>query len=169
VPAAETSEIRFGDEAVPVEAPIFNEVLTAEAEDLSVLASYTSSYYAGEPAVTLHARGKGRVIHFGSFFTRQNTAALLNALGIDDPIRAWVEVPAAIEAIVRSNGSEHFCLLMNFTEHPQQVTFRQPALELLESQKLQGSAEIPAYGVYFVRLESPAGRLGQAAGVQPPN
>jgi beta-galactosidase len=126
---------------------------------LSVLASYASSYYAGEPAVTLLTKGKGRVIHFGSFFTRQNAFALLDALDIHDPIQAWIEVPAAVDAIVRSNGTEHFCFLLNFTDQPQQVRFKQPALDLLGNQKLQGHEEIPAYGVSFVCVESKVGRL----------
>src|SRR3984893_4295136 len=160
VPPGETSEIRFGDSAIHVEAPIFNEVLAAEAETLSVLASYASSYYAGQPAVTLLTKGKGRIIHFGCFFTRQNASALLDALDVGDPIQAWVEVPAAVDAIVRSNGTEHFCFLLNFTDQPQQVRFKQPALDLLEKRKLQGHEEIPAYGVYFVRDES---RVGPSA------
>jgi beta-galactosidase len=160
VPPGETSEIRFGDSPIHVEAPIFNEVLAAEAETLSVLASYASSYYAGQPAVTLLTKGKGRIIHFGCFFTRQNASALLDALDVGDPIQAWVEVPAAVDAIVRSNGTEHFCFLLNFTDQPQQVRFKQPALDLLEKRKLQGHEEIPAYGVYFVRDES---RVGPSA------
>jgi beta-galactosidase len=154
VPPGETSEIRFGDSAIHVEAPIFNEVLAAESENLSVLASYASSYYAGEPAVTLLHKDKGRVIHFGSFFTRRNASALLDILDIHDPIQAWVEAPAAVDVIMRSNGAEHCCFLLNFTDQPQQVRFKQPALDLLESRKLQGHEEIPAYGVYFVRHES---------------
>jgi beta-galactosidase len=150
VPPGETSEIRFGDSAVGIEAPIFNEVLAAQAENVRVLASYTSGYYAGEPAATLFKKSKGRVIHFGSFFTRQNVSALLEALEIRDPIGDWVEVPEAVEAIMRSNGTEHYCFLLNFADEPQQLIFRRPALDLLGGRKLQGREEIPAYGVFFL-------------------
>jgi beta-galactosidase len=155
----ETSEIRFGVSAVQVEAPIFNEVLAAQTENLNVLASYASSYYAGEPAVSLLNKGKGRVIHFGSFFTRQNASALLDALDIRDPFQPRVEVPAAVDAIIRSNGAEQFCFLLNFTDQPQQVKFKQPAVDLLGNRTLQIHQEIPAYGVYLLRDESQVGWL----------
>jgi len=150
VPPGETSEMRFGDSAVRIEAPIFNEVLAAQAENVRVLASYTSGYYAGQPAVTLFKKGKGRVIHFGSFFTLQNASALLEALEIDDPIADWVEAPKAVDAILRSNGTEHFCFLLNFADAPQPLIFKKPALDLLGGRKLQGHEEIPAYGVFFL-------------------
>jgi beta-galactosidase len=150
VPPGETSEIRFSDSGAATAAPIFNEVLTTEAEDVRVLASYTSGYYAGQPAVTLFKKGKGRVIHFGSFFTRENAVALLDALEIRDPIGDWVEAPQVVEAIVRTNGSEDFCFLLNFADAPQQLTFKRPAMDLLGGRKLQVHEEIPPYGVFFL-------------------
>ena len=116
-----------------------------------MLASYASDYYAGQPAVTLHQKGKGRVIHFGSFFTPQNVTALLDALAIEDPFAAWADIPAEVQTVVRSDGAERFCFLLNFTTKPQPVTFKESAFDLLEGQKLQGHAEIPPYGVRFVR------------------
>jgi beta-galactosidase len=76
VSPGETNAICFGDSGALLDAPIFNEVLSSAGDQVSVLASYTSDYYAGQPAVTLHQKGNGRVIHFGSFFTRQNVEAL---------------------------------------------------------------------------------------------
>src|ERR1700730_15284844 len=151
VTPGETSTIRFGHSDTLVEAPVFNEVLAGAADNVSVLASYASDYYAGHPAVTLHQKGQGRVIHFGSFFTPQNVTALLDALAIQDPFAAWAEIPGEVQAVGRSNGAERFCVLLNFTNQPQPVTFKGPAVDLLEGQKLQGPSEIPPYGVRFVR------------------
>jgi beta-galactosidase len=47
------------------------------ANDVRVLATYTSDYYAGKPAASLRPHGQGRVIYFGSFFTVANVASLL--------------------------------------------------------------------------------------------
>jgi beta-galactosidase len=154
VPPGEKSEIQFVDSPEYLEAPIFNEVLTAQENGVSVLASYRASYYRGSPAVTLFRKGKGRVAHFGAFFTRQNVSALLDALEVQDPILAWAEVPAAVEAITRSSGKEQFCFFLNFTDEPQRLNFKQPAFDLVGDRNLQGPEEIPAYGVFFVRSES---------------
>jgi beta-galactosidase len=159
VPPGETSSMRFGHSEAYLEAPVFNEVLAETGDNVSVLASYASDYYAGQPAVTLHQKGQGRVIHFGSFFTPQNVTALLDALAIQDPFAAWAEIPGEVQAVVRSNGAEWFCLLLNFTNKPQPVTFKESAVDLLEGQKLQGHAEIPPYGVRIVRRSKPTGLI----------
>jgi beta-galactosidase len=147
----ETSTLRFNHSGALVSAPIFNEILAANGADVSVLAAYTSDYYAGQPGVTLHRKGKGRVVHFGAFFTPENAAGLLDALEIDDPLASKAEIPAAIQAILRTNDQEEFCFLLNFTKTNQPVTFKEPAFDLLEEQKLTGRIEIPPYGVRFVR------------------
>jgi beta-galactosidase len=151
VTPGETSVVRFENPETLLEAPIFNEVLAGVADNLRVLASYAADYYAGKPAVTLHQKGQGRVIHFGSFFTPQNVTALLDALGIEDPLAAWADLPAEIQAVARSNGSERFCFLLNFTNQAQPVTFKEAAFDLVAEQKLQGHTQIPPYGVRFVR------------------
>jgi beta-galactosidase len=151
VTPGETSSIRFAHSDTLLEAPVFNEVLSVTADNVSVLASYASDYYAGQPAVTLHQKGQGRVIHFGSFFTPQNVTALLNTLTIEDPFAAWAEIPAEVQTVVRSNGAERFCFLLNFTNKPQPLTFKKSAFDLLARQEFQGRTEIPPYGVLFVR------------------
>jgi beta-galactosidase len=150
VTPGETSAIRFEHSETLFEAPVFNEVLATTGDNVSVIASHTSDYYAGQPAVTLHHKGRGRVIHFGSFFTPRNVAALLDALTIQDPLAMWADIPGEVQTVIRSNGSEQFCFLLNFTNRPQAVTFKESTFDLLAGQKLHGRSEIPPYGVRFV-------------------
>ena len=152
VAPGENSAMRFDVSDESIEAPVFNEVLTAVADDVGVLASYISDYYAGQPAVTLRRMGKGRVVQFGSFFTPQNVAVLLGALAIQDPLHGWAEIPAEVQATVRTSEAEQFCFLLNFTNESKTVTFNKPTFDLLEERELHGQAEIPPYGVRFVRL-----------------
>ncbi len=151
VTPGEASAIRFGHSDNSFAAPVFNEVLAGTGDNVSVLASYVSDYYAGQPAVILHQRGRGRVIHFGSFFTSQNVTALLDVLAIEDPFAAWAEIPAEVQTVVRSDGAERFCFLLNFTNRAQAVNFKKSTFDLLEGQKLESRAEIPPYGVRFVQ------------------
>ncbi len=148
----ESSAMRFDSAETFVAAPLFNEVLTPVRENVSILASYTSDYYAGKPAVSLHQIGDGRVIYFGSFFTLENVTALLNELGIQDPLAAWAEIPAEVQAIVRSNEGERFCFLLNFTNERKRVILKEAVFELLEERELRGGTEMPPFGVYLVRL-----------------
>jgi beta-galactosidase len=99
----------------------------------------------------LHQKGAGRIVHFGTFFTPENASTLLDALEIQDPLSAQAEISPAIQATLRSNGEEQFCFLLNFTKKQQAITFREPAFDLLEGQKLNGRIDIPPYGVWLVR------------------
>ena len=151
VPAGETSGICFVAANTRVDAPIFNEVLAPVTEGVQTLATYTSDYYAGKPAVSLRQHGQGRVVYFGSFFTVENVTALLDALTVDDPLRAWAEIPAEVQATVRVSETERFCFLLNFTPEPKLVTLNQPSFDLLAERELVGRTEIPPYGVCLAR------------------
>src|SRR5437016_9447543 len=141
--------MRYADSETPVEAPIFNEVLAVDSEEANILAYYISNYYSGKPAVIRRQRGKGRVIHFGTFFTPQNVIALLDFLRIEDPLTEWADIPAEIQVTMRSSNRERFCFFLNFSHTAQTVIFKESVLDLLGRQELQGHTEIPPYGVLF--------------------
>jgi beta-galactosidase len=151
VPPEENPIMRFAGSEMPLEAPVFNEVLAVAAKEAHILASYASNYYAGKPAVSLHRKGQGQVIHFGSFFTTKNVTALLDVLGIQDPIADWADIPVDFQVTVRSNGDERFYFLLNFSGTTQTAIFKESVFDLLGGQKLQGHTDVPPYGVLFVR------------------
>jgi beta-galactosidase len=151
VAPGETSSIFFSSMNATADAPIFNEVLAPLAEEITILASYTSDYYAGKPAATLRKQGKGRVVHFGSFFTFENATALLDALAIEDPLRMWAEIPAELQTTIRVSERERLCFLLNFTPQSQVVAFKQSSFDLVQERELNGQVEIPPYGVCLAR------------------
>jgi len=55
--------------------------------------------------------------------------------------------------MIRSNETEQFSFLLNFTSKVQPVTFKEPPFDLLEEQKLGNYTEIPPYGVRLVRYK----------------
>jgi beta-galactosidase len=148
--ANQPSTMRFEASGALREAPIFNEVLASVAGEVNVLAVYESDYYRGSPAVTLHRMGRGGVVYFGSFFTPENTSALLDSLAMEDPLAAWADIPADIQITLRSGESESYCLLLNFASEARTVGFKEATLELLEGRKLQGQVDISPYGVLLV-------------------
>ena len=89
-------------------------------------------------------------MHFGSFFTFENVAALLDALSIEDPLGCGRN-SAELQATVRVSERERFCVLLNFTSEPKVVTFKQSSFDLLEERELAGQVEIPPYGVCLAR------------------
>jgi len=115
------------------------------------LATYTSDYYAEKPAVSLRQHGRGRVAYFGTFFTPQNVASLLDALAIEEPLRPWAEAPTDVQVTLRSSESEQLCFFLNFSKERRTITFSKAVFDLLEGRELQGRTEIAPYGVYLVR------------------
>ena len=75
-----------------------------------------------------------------------------DSLGIQDPFRAWADIPAEVQATVRTSEAERFCFLLNFTNESKTITFNKPTLDLLEERELRDQAEVPPYGVRVVRL-----------------
>ncbi|MGA9578093.1 MAG: beta-galactosidase [Terrimicrobiaceae bacterium] len=155
VTPGEVSTIRFAVSNAHVEAPFFNEVLAPVTNDVTALAAYTSDYYADKPAVSLRHHGRGRVAYFGSFFTPQNVAALLDALAIGDPLGAWAEIPPEVQANERSSETDRLWFLLNFSNEGKAITFGETVFDLLEGRELEGHTEIEPYGVRLVRRGKP--------------
>lgn len=134
-----------------IDTPVFNDVLTPLG-DTQVLARYGNSYYAGEAALTEHQYGKGRVLHFGSTFTRGAVKRLLDYIGVMEPFRRWIEAPEGVEVVLRQKEGRRFLFVLNFQPVPQAVTLMQAATLLYTGQKDQGEILLPPYGTAVYEL-----------------
>ena len=114
-PAEEPSFALWGD--IRLETPVFNDVLTP-LEGTDVLARYGSSYYAGQPALTQHSLGKGRVLHLGSAFSQETVRRLLAYTGILEPFQAVLDAPEGVEVVLREKDSRQFLFVLNFQPAP---------------------------------------------------
>ncbi|MCL2319966.1 MAG: beta-galactosidase trimerization domain-containing protein, partial [Treponema sp.] len=92
------------------------------AEGSTVLGSYGSDFYAGQPALTMNHYGKGRSYHIaartGRDFLLDYYSDLARELGIK---RVIEDLPAGVTAQVRSDGTTEHVFVMNFTPHKKQV------------------------------------------------
>ena len=69
------------------------------------------------------------------------------------PITLELRFAPEVQTMIRSNETEQFSFLLNFTSKVQPVTFKEPPFDLLEEQKLGNHTEIPPYGVRLVRYK----------------
>ena len=114
-----------------------------ETGDAQVLARYADGWLAGEPMLTEHVLGKGRVWHLGGLFTEEITGALLRRAGVHGP--DWLKVPAGVECVLREKDGCEYAFLLNYGK--QGVTVEADAAEAL----LEGGCELSAYGVQVLR------------------
>ncbi|MCC8168437.1 MAG: beta-galactosidase, partial [Clostridiales bacterium] len=129
-----------------IRMPVFCDVLHINGENVKVLARYENSYFAGEPAVTEHAYGKGKVIHFGSTFTRESSGWLFNYLGIAEPFADLIDAPAEAEVVLRRKDGKEYLFVLNFQAYEISYTLHKEAVLMYTGEHLTGRQTLGAYG-----------------------
>ena len=135
-----------------VEAPVFNDVLTP-LEGAKPLAVYGESYYKGEAALVENRLGKGRVLHWGSVFTKNNAPALLAAAGVKPLFEGIAQAPQHVELALREKDGKRWLFLLNYLSAPQTVRLAAPMRSLYTGETLAGEIELPPFGTLVAELE----------------
>jgi beta-galactosidase len=119
------------------------------AEGAEVLATYGSDFYAGRPALTVHAHGMGQAYYIAS----RNEGAFLDAfyervtdtLGLQRALDA--DLASGVTAQLRSDGEREFIFLQNFNPDPRAVDLGRSVFnELLMGESVTGILELGPYG-----------------------
>lgn len=134
-----------------LETPVFNDILTP-LDGAKVLASYQSSYYAGQAAMLEKKSGKGRTIHLGSTFSRDNVRKLLEYTGIIEPFAGYIDAPEEVELVLRRKGESSYLFVLNFQYEPVNYTLKCPAKLMYTGEEVQGSCTLPAFGTAVYEL-----------------
>ncbi len=143
-PAEETPTAEWNGETF--EMPVYNDILTP-MEGAKVLARFTSSYYAGEAALTEHAYGNGRVLHLGGAFTMDNTRRILAYLGLLEPMQTVVKAPESIELVMRKKDNKQWLFALNYNAFPVEITLQKNLVSMLDGHESSGAFTLPPYGV----------------------
>jgi beta-galactosidase len=125
------------------------------AESAAVLATYASDFYAGRPALTANAVGKGEAYYIasrnGRTFLDDFYGALCAKLGVRRSLD--VDLPAGVSAQVRTDGGREYVFLMNYNAHPVSVDLGDAACtDLLTGASVAGQIELDVYGVMVLAL-----------------
>ena len=126
------------------ETGIFNDVLKAGPE-AKVLASYTSNYYQGRPALIENLAGKGKVLHFGGTFTRENIKEFLAYTGVLDTFKDLAELTEACELCVREKDGNQYLMILNYSAQEQKAVLKVPGEDLDTGEILQGQITLKGY------------------------
>ena len=88
-----------------------------------VLGTYGQDFYKGEPALTVHAYGKGQAYYVASFaedgFYQDFYKKLAEELALERALP--VELPEGVEACLREGDGRRYVFLQNFSGEPQKV------------------------------------------------
>jgi beta-galactosidase len=135
-----------------MDLPLFHDILETTGDDVKVLATYQGSYYSGKAALTEKRTGKGRTLHLGSVFSRENVKRLLEYTGILEPFGNMIHAPETVEVIQRCQGEKIYYFLLNYQSDEQKVEIRKPARRLFSGSEVCGELVLPAYGVEVLQM-----------------
>ena len=118
-------------------------------EGAETLAVYGEDFYAGQPALTLNRRGKGRAFHVASRNDERFTGDLLRFLVSDLQIPRALEaaLPEGVNAQVRVQDGRKFVFLMNFAGEAARVDLgAKNSTDAETGEAIGGGVLLPAYG-----------------------
>ena len=157
-PAEPENAMDWDGERLPL--PVFHDILTP-LDGTTVLARYTGSYYAGEAALTAHSFGAGTVLHLGSCFDRATVRRILEYCGAASPLRGVMDIPEAVELVLREKGDRRFAFLLNYTDAEQTVTLHQPMKNLYTGERKQGAVILPPFGTAVYEMGGHDGQTNE--------
>lgn len=124
------------------------------AETARVVAAYASDFYAGRPALAVNSYGSGEAWYVAArtefAFLRDFYHSLTGKLQLMKALET--DLPEGVTAQLRTNGTDRFVFLMNFSESQQTVHLPEMAEEMLSGQALQGETVLEPYGVKVLRF-----------------
>ncbi len=142
-PADEKQFMNWEDKKI--ETGLFSDILDTTDGNAKVLATYGNDFYQGRGALIENTYGKGKVLHFGGTFTRENTKAFLNYAGILSPYKEVLELPKDCElAVKEKNGNEYFFVL-NFSGESQKIDLRKEMIDMDTRESACGEVVLAPY------------------------
>ena len=132
-------------EGTELEAAVFNDILEPLG-DAKALGAYTSSYYAGKPALIRNAWGKGAAYYFGSAFNRNAARVFLAKLGLAEPYAGIMEIPEECELVTRNGQNAAYYFILNYSKKPAVITLKKELQDLYTGKPTMGRVELPPYG-----------------------
>jgi beta-galactosidase len=163
---AEELDVLYDDESrrvVPVpgnalglkrryEARIYCDLI--HAEGAKVLAKYADDFYAGRPALTVNAFGKGLAYYMAfrsdGAFLDDFYGALARKLKLRRALEA--RLPEGVTAQLREGGGRTFVFLLNFKRKAQRVSLGRGRFEdVLTGRAVRSPFNLPGYGSAVLR------------------
>ncbi len=129
------------------------------AEQAGVLATYSAEFYAGTPALTLNAYGKGRACFIAARtedrFLDDVYGALARQAGLAGVLP--VQPPEGVSVQVRQSDARRFAFVMNFAAAARQVEVGAGWTDAVSGQPVAASLSLEPYGLAILAQDVRAG------------
>ena len=149
-PADDTVTMKWNEKEI--DTGLFNDILVTTSLEAKILAKYENNYYEGRPALVETPCGKGKVLHFGGTFTRENVKELLSYTGVLEPYADLAEIPECCELAVREKEGRKYLFILNYSDEPQHIVLEQPVMDMDTKDEVQGSVTLKEYETKVYRI-----------------
>ena len=114
------------------------------------VATYTSGWVAGLPAITINDYGKGKVVYVGTLLRDEDLHAFIGWLSNIAGVEPALSTPAGVRAYERQSQTDRLVFLCNFSDQPQVVPLDEPWRDTLTGQDIQ-EVQLPLAGVAVIQ------------------
>jgi beta-galactosidase len=118
-----------------------------DPKQAEVLATYTDGMYAGKPAITSHAFGKGTAIYVGPHLGPTDLARVLLTLMASKGVKPAMQVPPGVEITARRCDRETLTYVLNHTAKTQSVHLGGNYRDVLSGKPQGETVGLAPYGV----------------------
>ena len=121
-----------------------------------MLATYAKDFYAGRPALTMHAFGLGRAVYLGTMSHQHLYHDLVVWLRQMCGLQPLLKVPENVEVSMREKEGMRVFFLINHQNSPVRIQFYKPMHDFLTGNTFSGNYDIPPHGVLVLdeRIEA---------------
>jgi beta-galactosidase len=124
-----------------------------ELEGAEALATFTEDFFAGKPAITRNAFGRGLAYYVGTQVEMEFLRRLLVDICEETGIRPPLRVPTGVEAVRRENEHGQFLFLLNHTASQQHIDLGSlEGMDLLANAPIGGAFPLAPRDVKVIQL-----------------
>ena len=142
-PADQAQTMHWGGKELPT--GVFSDILLPVGPKAQVLAAYDHDYYAGKPALVLSQAGKGKILHFGGTFTRENVKEFLAYTGMLAPYADVISLPPACELAVKEKDGAQYYFVLNFASTAQTIEIKKKMKDMDTGGSIEGKYTLAPY------------------------
>lgn len=151
-PADEELTMNWNGKEIPTGR--FHDILSVNGSQTKILATYSGDYFKGEAAMVETSVDKGKVIHFGGTFTRENVRELLKYTGIWECYRSLAEVPEECEIALREKNGIQYLFLLNYESRSIHIRLQKDMEDMDTGETVWGNIELAPYETKVYRLRA---------------
>jgi beta-galactosidase len=128
------------------EASIWCDIL--KTKDAGVLASYSGSFYEGDPAITVNSYGKGKVFYIGCDLNKEAMDKLMHFILKEADIRPVLDekIPG-VEAVKKFKDGKEYYIILNHNSDTVKIPFKGEYTELLSGNTIINEIYLAKYEV----------------------